>query len=416
MMRLKKFRNMSEYSRLKIMLGGVPLGCDNIGDEATLASAVGIFRRLMPECELTVCTAKQRETASKFNCNTLPLYGFDRSPLSEFRRVVANYDLFIWFGATGLSDYPETACALLENSQKAGVATVVWNVGMNNVFNPMLYSLAGKKLKLCKLLESVTWVDWAAHFEKFIHKRVRKRLADTLGKSRLIVLRDEASLLELRKCASFPQAMVGADSAILQKSVEFESLRWEDHCAQMFNSATKRVALCLSSQSPVGELDDFAAWLDNLNLSENVLTIMLPMNPITDYEFMEKLRSKMKYSQKTIMPRFIEPEEIQCVVAKCNLVISSRLHLMILALNHLIPCIGIARGSKINSFLDQFGLPVAGSTGTVDFNTLDYYAKKYLGANDFSLQGAKVRKKMVKNLSEAESRLKSVLYEINSRI
>ena len=31
-------------SGMKILLGGVPFGCDNIGDEAILASVIGLVR------------------------------------------------------------------------------------------------------------------------------------------------------------------------------------------------------------------------------------------------------------------------------------------------------------------------------------------------------------------------------------
>ena len=62
---------------MKILLGGVPFGCDNIGDEAILASVIGVFRRICPSAELVVCTGDREGTERKFGLRTAPLYGFD---------------------------------------------------------------------------------------------------------------------------------------------------------------------------------------------------------------------------------------------------------------------------------------------------------------------------------------------------
>lgn len=38
----------AEMPELKILLGGIPLGCDNIGDEAILGCFTSLVRRLAP--------------------------------------------------------------------------------------------------------------------------------------------------------------------------------------------------------------------------------------------------------------------------------------------------------------------------------------------------------------------------------
>lgn len=81
---------------------------------------------------------------------------------------------------------------------------------------------------------------------------------------------------------------------------------------------------------------------------------------------------------------------------------------MILALNYLVPCIGIARGTKINSFLEEFGLPVAGTTDDVDFEVLDIQTHKYLASNEFSTPAQTARDKMLEKLSKAEKKLSAV--------
>ena len=61
---------------MKILLGGVPLGCDNVGDEAIITCVVQLLREIVPEAELTVSTREEKKTARLLNVRTVPLYGF----------------------------------------------------------------------------------------------------------------------------------------------------------------------------------------------------------------------------------------------------------------------------------------------------------------------------------------------------
>ena len=54
--------------------------------------------------------------------------------------------------------------------------------------------------------------------------------------------------------------------------------------------------------------------------------------------------------------------------AKCDVVLSSRLHLLILAANVGTPGLGIARGSKLANWLSNFGRTVEGSVYDCDWN------------------------------------------------
>ena len=55
------------------------------------------------------------------------------------------------------------------------------------------------------------------------------------------------------------------------------------------------------------------------------------------------------------------PEAVLEAAAACDVVLSSRLHLLILAANVGTPGLGIARGSKLANWLSNFGQTVVGS-------------------------------------------------------
>ncbi len=397
---------------MKILLGGIPLGCENIGDEAILACVIGIFRRCAPEAELAVCTRDREGTERKFGVKTFPAYGFDPAlTIDGFDEIVKDFDWFVWAGATGLSDYPAMGCRLLEGARRGGVKTIVWNVGMNDTFNPAFFTIRGKKKMLCDFVRRAFGFDLLPRWEKYLAAEIRQVIARELSTCKLIVLRDADSLAELRKCAPFPDARVGADSAILLEGVS--QLPWaSEEEAQRFAAAEKRIALCISAQSPVRDLAAMARWMEEKAKEDaRILWVMIPMNPRTDYELMARLQKMFARPERSLLlAGFHEPEEVQTVVGQCQLVVASRLHLMILGLNRLVPGIGIARGSKITTSLAAFGLPTCGSTEAPDYVALSKEVPRFLeGDAAFCANAAAVREAMLKRLADAEDVLRNVL-------
>ena len=397
---------------MKILLGGVPFGCDNIGDEAILASVVGLVRGICPDAELLVSTGDRAGTERKFGLKTVPLYGFDPAmPAERLKESLDGIDFFIWAGATGLSDYPEMACTLLETAQACGVRTIVWSVGMNDVFNPFYFTLHGKKKKIADMLKACCGFDLEKRWIERRTRSVQKRLARTLGRCGLIVLRDPKSLAVLRLCAPFPDAVAGADTAILQKQCAPEALPWSESERDIFRSASARMAVCVSEQNRIREFDTFTRWLDGMiETHPGLLVVTIPMNPKKDFRIMEEMKQHSKHPGRILSTRFLEPEEVQAVAADCSVVVSSRLHLLILGLNHLVPGVGIARGSKIEYFLSRFGLTTAGTTDYLDLPLLTESVEWALTHQaEFKQRAAAVRAGLLENLNRAETLLKLTL-------
>ena len=397
---------------MKILLGGVPFGCDNIGDEAILASVIALLRGICPEAELIVSTGDRSGTERKFGLKTVPLYGFDPAvPASRLGEALDSIDFYVWAGATGLSDYPEMACTLLETAQARGVRTIVWGVGMNDTFNPAFFTLHGKKKKLTDAVRACTGLDLEKRWIERRLQTIRQRLARDLGRCDLIVLRDPKSLEVLRLCAPFPEAIAGADTAILQKQCPPEALPWNESERALFQSASARMAVCVSEQNRIREFDEFTCWLDGmLEKHSGLLIVTIPMNPKTDFRVMEEMKRRSKHPDRILSTRFLEPEEVQAVAADCSVIVSSRLHLLILGLNNLVPGVGIARGSKIEYFLSRFGLTTAGTTDNLDLPRLTESVERALARRDeFRRHAETVRAEMLADLDKAAALLKRTL-------
>ena len=329
---------------MRILLGGVPFGCDNIGDEAIIAGVVKMLKESIPGVELTVAT-DDPATAANLGVNVVPVFGFLDVGFAGFAAEAKRHDAYIWCGATGLSDYPHVALELLEIAQEEGVPTFVWGVGMDDELNPVFFKVAGKRRFLLSLFGLVGW------YERHLRSRLAQRIARVLPRCKGVWLRDPQSA-EMLAATGFPGARVAADTAILLTGKSGIS-------GKSGNSGVPpTLGLCISTQRQVADLDGLCRMIAAVRDS-GAHIIGIPMNPKTDRALLESLGVECIAGTT--------PEAVMSAAAECSVVLSSRLHLLILAANVGTPGLGIARGSKLANWLSNFGENVVGSVYDCDW-------------------------------------------------
>ena len=60
-----------------ILVGGVPFGRDNVGDEVILECVVSKIRNGLPDTEIWVSMEDRQATEEKLGVKMVPLFGFD---------------------------------------------------------------------------------------------------------------------------------------------------------------------------------------------------------------------------------------------------------------------------------------------------------------------------------------------------
>ena len=335
---------MTDRPRKKILLGGIPLGCDNIGDEAILACVVRMLRESVPGVALTVATADPA-TAKLLDVEVVPPFGFAGCGVQGFDEVVRRHDAYVWCGATGLSDYPHVALELLEIAQGEGVPTFIWGVGMDDELNPVFFKVHGRRRLLLRALGLVGW------YERRLRAQLSRRIARILPRCKGVWLRDPQSAAMLA-ATGFPGAGVAADTAILMR----EGRAAARPVAQERDSPV--LGLCVSTQRQVADLKGVRDMLAAVRAS-GARGLGIPMNPKTDRELLEELGVACITGTT--------PEAVAEAATTCDVVLSSRLHLLILAANVGTPILGIARGSKLANWLDNFGRTVEGGVFDCDW-------------------------------------------------
>lgn len=392
---------------MRVLLGGVPFGCDNIGDEAILAGAIKIFRETCPWFEITVCTNDREGTARKHGVETCPAFGFTSdAPAEGLESVIAPFDLFVWCGATGLSDYPETTVKLIQIAQRHGVRTVLWNVGMNSEFNPAHYQLRpGKRMTVLKALGALTLNLWdaVAWEERRRVQRGRDRIAAALSSMDLLFTRDPESRAEVLACGVTREVVVGADSALVLDPVASEDLPLDGDTRARLATGRRKVGVCISAQRAITARGDLVGYLDRLVRELDVDVVFIPMNPVTDAELMAKLHEEMANPDRaTLVSGLIEPEEVLGFIPQVDIIVASRLHLLILASIVHVPIVGIGRGSKVDNFLKPYGLKAMGNVEDCDFDALFRETARLLDdKEEFAARSRVVRANLLERLEGA---------------
>lgn len=400
---------------MKILIGGVPFGRNNVGDEAILECVVAIVRSVCPGAELTVSTDDGPATAKKLGVGTVELFGFE-PPFSRARmaEAIRGHDVFLWAGATGLSDYPEIPVEMVRLAHAAGRRAVVWNVGMNDELNPVKYRLLpGKRRTLLTVLSRLTLGFWdgVAGEEQRRVQRARTAIATALEEANLVVVRDPESRDQVLACGTHAEVVVGADSALLLKPAPWEAINFPAPVTRLLAFDGAKVGICVSAQRKITSLDRLVAYCDGLVGEDRRRILFIPMNPITDADLMEQLRRRMKWPDRAaVLEGRYEPSEILTVTSKVDLIISSRLHLIILASIMHTPFIGVSRGSKVDNFLAPYGLRSVGSVESCDFDRLESETERLLSSKEsFAVRSREVRAELLARLHQATTLLKGVL-------
>ena len=379
---------------MKILIGTVPYGRDNVGDEAILATVVASVRENIPDAEITASTDDMDATAKKLGIRTVPLFCHN-VPGATYEQMVDEVkkcDVYIWGGATGLSDYPENALEIADLALENGKKLILFGNGMNSEFNPAHYQLhPGPRMNIYKILGGLTG-NSRRFIDAYRDKKeslTRNHIGASLNKASLIVVRDDPTKALLEGCGVDIPVHAMADPAILLPACAPERLDqiWDEYVK--WDNNEKIVGIGISAQREVSSLKDIVSLADYLVEQHKAKILYLPMNPKTDAATMVKIHQNMaQQDQAVVMEGFYEPEEITALAGRTQLVISSRLHLLILATVSKIPIIGLSRGSKIDNFLHRLGEKSAGTVEEFELKEVKSFCDRLLQGKEAYLEQA----------------------------
>jgi len=220
------------------------------------------------------------------------------------------------------------------------------------------------------LLSLFGLVGW---YERRLRGRLARRISTILPRCLGVWLRDPQSASMLAR-TGFAGARIAADTAILlSPSLPHSPTPPLPHSTTPQLTHSPTLGLCISTQRQVADLAGLSRLIDAVRDS-GARILGIPMNPKTDRALLERLGVEC-------IPG-TTPEAVMEAAAKCKLVLSSRLHLLILSANVGTPGLGIARGSKLANWLSNFGRTVEGSVYDCDWKKVTDRVLAALGNDD----------------------------------
>ena len=172
-----------------------------------------------------------------------------------------------------------------------------------------------------------------------------------------------------------------------------------------------RIGFCISEQSVVSDLDGVLSLWDRLLEHPERRVTLIPMNPVTDKRLMLKLAARARHPERIECLDAADPAAVQACAGQCRVLVSSRLHLLILGANAGTPGIGIERGSKIANWLAEFGETPAGDVGACDFDGIERRVEAVLARPDAEVRAevGKVTERLHRRLDAAAEKLRQTL-------
>lgn len=323
----------------KVLIGCTAYGHGNIGDEAIVHAIVQnlTIRNEIDRQQIKVLTAKPKQLRERLQVST-------GSPRFRFcAKEFVSAEFVVCGGATILSDYTNYFFAKSLIAVIMGKKVVYFGIGANEI----------AKGYLTRFL---------------IHTGMRF--------ARLITVRDEQTKKQLQELGIKREIFVMGDPAHSIRDAEPRKID-EFLDRHGIEKQKKYMVIGLSgepdfkSQIPVGEI---AKAIKTISERYNLVPLYLAMNfkPDQDTPLLKQVRKKSD-THGLLVSEDVEPEVIFSLLEYAKLIISTRLHLVILSTTKAVPAIGIARGNKMNNMLEKLKLKIMPSI--VDITEADLVAE-----------------------------------------
>jgi len=308
----------------RMLIGGTAYGCGNIGDEAIVHAIVQNLTTMneIDKQQIKVLTAKPEQLKKRLGVDT----GSSRFFLSVKQFISAEF--VVCGGATVLSDYTNRFFIRSLIAIIMGKKIIYFGIGANKISRRYLTRfLIRTGMRYAKL---VTVRD----------EQTKKQLQELGIRKKIVVMGDPAHSIRDGK----PRKI---DEFLDRHGIEKQK---------------KYMAIGLSgepdfkSQIPVGEI---AKAVKTISEHYNLVPLYLAMNfdPNQDTPLLEQVRKKSN-TYGLLVSEDVEPEVVFSLLEYAKLIISTRLHIVILGATKAVPAIGIARGNKMNNMLEKLKLKI----------------------------------------------------------
>lgn len=301
----------------KVLVAGY-YGFGNAGDELILRSISTTLRKQNPSCEIIVLSNHPEKTASEHGVKAINRW----SPAAVLKAIL-QCDLFI-FGGGGL---------LQDTTGSPGL----W------YYLLLLWISIFLKKKL------VVYAIGIGPIQRWWNRFL---IAKTLNFVDRITVRDRGSLLELKRLSVEKDIEVVPDPVLsLTLPLRTKDISQSRSCFRVAVVIRSGVT-DLSANSKDAFVEMFASVSEKLVKRVPVKIVIFPFHPVRDETVARALLVKLNGNAELFQWQSLD--ELIGYFSQMDLVVSMRLHAIILSVLMKIPVVGIAIDPKINNFVGEF--------------------------------------------------------------
>jgi polysaccharide pyruvyl transferase CsaB len=363
----------------RVLIAGA-YGKDNIGDESILSGIAQDIRATLPAARITVLTWAPEPTAHLLGVRTV------RPTVGSVLREIARTDIILCGGGSILAEYYNPQASLPEQLKGfPGYPLSVLTLGKLWRRKVMVYAVGVEPMAS----------PWFRRWTALSLKMADAFTVRDLASKQLLGEWGDNSGVTVTVDPAFNLSPLPAEEAAELLRVAGLALPDGAPCIGISMAYEPRFVRCLDEQ-----LDFLVQLAQGLVEEWGAYIVLIPMNirPDLDREGLSRIAGRLPAGNVTLLEGASQPAEILAVLSRLDLVISSRMHSLILAAVANVPCAALSRGPKIDAFARQFGTePIA-------------------RAEDLDLAGARARiGRILQAPAEQKAALAAHLSEVRSR-
>jgi len=309
----------------RVVLSGY-YGFDNCGDEAVLLAIIKSLRSLVPDLEITVLSGNPEKTAAAYGVKAVP-----RFKIPSVIRSLFGADLLISGGGSLLQDVTSAKSPLYY----LGIITLGQLFARKN----MVYAQGIGPLNI---------------------KENQQRTIKVFKKCDVITVRDQGSLQDLLEMGLDVPIEVVADPVM---GLQAEDIPDDPGCRILKELALADdqgkmekplLVVALRTWQENQYYGKVAAVLDRL-VENGWNVLLIPMHFPQDTQAVQEVTKNMT-QRFYCLGENLNPQELMSVIKKADLVLSMRLHGLIMAMALEVPMVALSYDPKVERFMEETGL------------------------------------------------------------
>lgn len=307
-------------------------GFGNAGDDAILEAVQKAIKEADSNVSFTVLSNDPEQTRSRYGLEAVP-----RFQMMKVRAALKRADILLFGGGSLLQDVTSTRSlmyylSVIRCAQKLGKPVMLYANGIGPVRRDTN----------------------------------RKRMKKVLEMADLVTLRDHSSARELENMGIKPARVVVTADPVFHLDPA-DPKRAGELLAQAGLPEGKPFVAVSVRNWPNSDacLQGVAALCDHLRQKYGLEVLFPLMQREKDREPAQKVREAMK-EPSYILDAECEPTELMAVLGQSRLCLAMRLHTLIFAARMAVPSLGLVYDPKVDSYLNELGLPAAGRVESFD--------------------------------------------------